>query len=115
MQKELFRLQDYFKNYPDIEVWVIGDRRKTAEYYWKCIKEHIETNKKPIFNSPSTLATRGEGLNPDDAIIVLCGHWYENKHSCNGLFQYYLNNAKFTLPIGEMPDHIINKGETNNE
>jgi hypothetical protein len=102
MQREISRLDNYLKRFPDIEIWIISKTQKCARYYWALINQYIETNKKPRFISKENMEKHG--CNTFNSIILLCGHWYENPIAFSEVFKMHLNYAKFTLPIGEMPD-----------
>lgn len=100
MQKELTRLKDYLKEYPDLEIWVISENAIMGKTYWKWIKEFIDTKKKPrIFSQRRNMI---DGLNPSRALIILCGYWFLNPIVEETVFKYLLKNAKITLPIGEI-------------
>lgn len=101
MQREISRLKNYIDNFPDIEIWSISNTNLAAEAYWQSIKEYIKTDKKPRFISKGNFDK--DGSNTFNAIVLLCGHWYENPIAFSGIFRMHLSNARFTLPIGEIP------------
>jgi len=102
--KAVDRLKNILECEPDIDIWIISDTGFTAKAYWKSINEYIKIKKKPKIFSSRTIDI--DGLNPQDAIIILAGQWYRNSIVSTDIFQYYLDNAKVTFPIGEMPCHI---------
>jgi len=105
MPKEIERLKGYLKQFPNLDIWVISKDNLIAKIYWKAIQVHINVNKKPHFIS--SRETSIDGLNSRNAVILLCGHWYFNSITDNGMFKMYLKDAKFTLPIGEIPEPKI--------
>lgn len=100
MQKELLRLNDYLKEYPCIDIWVVSKDIAMGEAYWKWIKKNIDIKKKPRILSSNK--NKIDGLNSNNAIILLCGHWFMNPIRNTDTFDMLLNNAKITLPIGEI-------------
>ncbi len=98
MQKELMRLDNYLKECPNLDIWVISEDTAMGKAYWNWIREFIDTKKKPKVFSQSIKCI--DGLNPKNALIVLCGYWYMNP-----IFKYglgMLEDAAITLPIGEI-------------
>ncbi len=102
MQEELRRLKGYIEKFPDIEIWIISKTNLYAELYWNRIKEHIDTDKKPLFISKGNY--NKDGYNIFNAIIILCGRWYENPIALCDIFKMRISDAKFILAIGEIPN-----------
>lgn len=100
MQKEIYRLKKYLEDFPDLDVWIISQTGMVAKLYWSMIKEHVKTDKKPLFISKKNK----EGINPSNAIILLCGCWYKNPIAFSDIFKMHLSNARFTFPVGEIPN-----------
>ena len=98
IEREIKRLQLYLKECPDIEIWIVSGTKNQAKVCWKIINDKINCSKKPVFLSSNEL----DGLNPHKSLILLCDKWYKNKIIRNGVFIDYLDNAKFTIPIGEL-------------
>lgn len=105
MQKELCRLNSYLKDFPNMDIWVVSQDGVCAKAYWDCISEHVETKKKPVFITKQNHYK--DGCSAFNSIILLCGHWYENPIAFSETFKMRLSEAKFTLPIGEMPEPNI--------
>lgn len=106
MQKELLRIKDFAERFPDTEIWVISRNGIQAKLYWERIKANIETINIEPYIFTANLRTI-DGLNPKNAVILLCGRWYENPIANSEAWKYYLKNARYTLPIGEIPDPKI--------
>lgn len=104
--KEISRFINYLEKFPNTEVWVMAKTINTGKSFWKSITSYLEyhnikVSKKPIFIS--SRIEKIDGYNTFNAVILLCGKWYINPIAFSDAFRMYLENAKFTLPIGEMP------------
>lgn len=102
MQRELQRLENYLRDFPNLDIWIISNTNMCAKGYWKRIREYITTEKKPTFVSKGNFEK--DGYSAFNAIIILCGHWYENPVAFSNIFRMHLREAYFTLPIGEFPE-----------
>lgn len=98
--KEISRLKNYIDKFPGIDIWIVSSNKTLAKCYWESIKEYIKIDKKPVIISTKRNI---DGLNSENSLIILCGRWYEYSDAENGNLRYYLNSAKITFPIGEIP------------
>ena len=103
MQRELITIKNFIDNIPDTKIWVISGNGIQAKLFWNRIKENIDVNdiKPRIFTSNPG---KTDGLSSENALILLCGRWYKNPVADSGAWKYFLKNAKYTIPIGEIPD-----------
>jgi hypothetical protein len=101
-QRELQRLENYLRDFPDLDIHIISKNNISAKCYWHRIKEYIPIKKKPVIITENKYYQDGYGA--FNAIIILCGHWYENPIAFSDVFRMHLREAKFTLPIGEIPE-----------
>ena len=107
-QRDLQRLENYLRDFPDLDIHIISKNNIIAKGYWDRIKEYIPIEKKPIIITENNYYK--DGYSAFNAIIILCGHWYENPIVFSEIFRMHLKEAKFTLPIGEFPEPKILNG-----
>jgi len=101
-QIEFQRLENYLRDFPNLDIHIISKNNIIAECYWDRIKQYIQIEKRPVFVSKKNYDK--DGYSAFNAIIILCGHWYENPVAFSEVFRMHLKEAKFTLPIGEFPE-----------
>lgn len=101
MSRDIYKIKHYLERLPDAEIWVVSGNLRQAKLYWdKITKELGREERKPYFIS--SRASSIDGLNPQNALILLCGRWWTNLASKTETFKWYLGNAKGTIPVGEL-------------
>jgi len=96
--RDIERIMNFISKFPDIEIWIIAKNGIIAKAYWKGLKTYI--GKEPFIFTSNVKAI--DGLNPDKAMILLCGLWWKNPVAQTEVFNKYLKQARFTMGIWDM-------------
>ena len=101
LNRDISKIKNYLERTPDAEIWVVSGNLLQAKLYWgKISKELGGEQRKPYL--VSSRASSIDGLNSQNALILLCGRWWTNLASQTEAFKWYLKNARGTIPIGEL-------------
>lgn len=101
LNEDVKNIKHYLEKLPDVEIWVVSGNKIQAELYWKKIANELnEKRRKPRFISSKINSI--DGLNSQNALILLCGRWWTNPATDTYTFKFYLKNAKIAISIGEL-------------
>ena len=99
-RQDIKRLKRRLVENPDIEVWIIGGQLDHAKLCQKALAHYgVFLKKVRLFSQSKTTI---DGLNPQNAIILLCDFWWKNPAAGTDAFRWYLDNAKYVMQIGEL-------------
>lgn len=100
--RDVRRIKGMLERFPDLDVWFVGGKLDQS----RLAKMKLEQNGIKFKPLRTRLFTQNknavDGLNPHNALIILCEKWWENPVADTDAFRWYLREAMFVKQVGEI-------------